>query len=70
MFEFNNRYTHLKTKTLTTATGKVIAYKSRRFLPQMSHLPIATHVVVREGDRLDLIATRLLGDPFFGLAFM
>ncbi|MEE8058321.1 MAG: hypothetical protein V3T17_10865 [Pseudomonadales bacterium] len=62
MFEFTSRYYDLPIKT-ATINGKEIAYVGRRFLPQGETLPLATQVTVVEGDRLDLIATRSLGDP-------
>jgi hypothetical protein len=41
----------------------VISYVSRRFLPQGDTLPPLVEVAVTQGDRLDLIATRTIGDP-------
>ncbi len=63
MFEPTSRYHSLETATLTTADGKAIAYKRRRFLPQGETLPLLVEVTVTQGDRLDLIAGRTLGDP-------
>lgn len=40
-----------------------IAYKRRRFLPQGRSLPVLAEVRVTEGERLDLLTHRLLGDP-------
>ncbi|MBD2099876.1 hypothetical protein [Leptolyngbya sp. FACHB-261] len=63
MFEHTSRYYNLETARLTTVDGRVIAYKRRRFLPQGTSLPLFTEVTVTEGDRLDLIAGQVLGDP-------
>jgi nucleoid-associated protein YgaU len=40
-----------------------IRFQARRFLPPASALPAAATYVVRPGDRIDLIAARLLGNP-------
>jgi hypothetical protein len=63
MFEHTSRYYKLETATLTTPDGRVIAYKRRRFLPQGESMPLLVEVSVTEGDRLDLITGRALGDP-------
>ena len=43
--------------------GRLLVYHARRFLPQGSLLPVAQEINVVEGERLDLIAFRTLGDP-------
>jgi hypothetical protein len=48
---------------MTTPDGRVVTYLRRRFLPQGDAMPRLVDVVVTQGDRLDLIATRTLGDP-------
>ncbi len=63
MFEHTSRYYKLETATLTAPDGRVIAYKRRRFLPQGESMPLLAEVSVTEGDRLDLITGRALGDP-------
>jgi hypothetical protein len=63
MFEHTSRYYILETATLTAPDGRVIAYKRRRFLPRGEAMPILVEVGVTEGDRLDLITGRTLGDP-------
>jgi hypothetical protein len=63
MFEQTSRYHDLETATLTTAEGRTIAYKRRRFLPHGEGMPLLVEVTVNQGDRLDLIAARALGDP-------
>jgi hypothetical protein len=63
MFTFTSRYYNLETVTLTLPDGRVMAYKRRRFLPQGESMPLLTAVTVTEGDRLDLITARTLGDP-------
>ena len=63
MFEPTSRYYALANATLTTLDGRVIAYKRRRFLPRGEDLQLLVEVGVTEGDRLDLITARTLGDP-------
>ena len=63
MFDNNSRYYVLETATYTTASGKVVSYKRRRFLPQGKTLPLLVEVTVNEGDRLDTIGSRTIGDP-------
>jgi hypothetical protein len=63
MFDPTSRYYTIETVQLTTPDGRVVAYKRRRFLPQGETLPLLVEVVVTEGDRLDLVTARTLGDP-------
>lgn len=63
MFEATSRYAAIETATLTNAEGRAIAYKRRRFLPQGDAMPLLVEITVAQGDRLDLITARTLGDP-------
>ena len=63
MFDPNSRYYTIETATYVSADGQSITYKRRRFLPQGEDLPLLVEVTVTEGDRLDLITYRTLGDP-------
>ncbi len=63
MFEPTSRYANLETATYTDADGDKIAFVRRRFLPQGERLPLLVEVTVTDGDRLDLIAARTIGDP-------
>lgn len=45
-----------------TATANTVVYVRRRFLPQGAALPLLLEVTVSQGDRLDLLAARALGD--------
>jgi len=62
MFDSNSRYDALET-LIYTQPGKLdVAYKSRRFLPAV---PVAAPLVehtVKQGERLDHITARYLGD--------
>lgn len=63
MFKTNSRYAHVETATYTTSEGREIAYVRRRFLPRGEELTLLVEVEVGEGDRLDLITFRTLGEP-------
>jgi hypothetical protein len=63
MFDASSRYAAVETATLRDVDGRVVAYVRRRFLPQGAGLPLLVEVEVVQGDRLDLITARTLGDP-------
>jgi nucleoid-associated protein YgaU len=63
MFEHKSRYNTLEDASHTTADGRVLTYKRRRFLPDGKNMPLLVEVTVTQGDRLDLITARTLGDP-------
>ena len=61
-FPDNSRYRGIATATCKNVTGESVVYLRRRFLPDPATLaPMGSHAVV-QGDRLDLIASRYLGD--------
>jgi len=64
-FPPDSRYYRYSTLQYTAPDGQVITYLSRRFVPQPgapNYATVAQHTV-KNGDRLDLIAARYLGDP-------
>ena len=64
-FPPDSRYCASKTLSYTGPNGQAITYLARRFVPQPgapNFATIATHTV-KQGDRLDLIAAKYLGDP-------
>lgn len=63
MFEHTSRYYALETATYDRSEGEAIAYKRRRFLPPIDKMQTLAEVTVTQGDRLDLITARTLGDP-------
>lgn len=63
MFEPASRYYSLDTTTYVADDDREIAYKRRRFLPRLDELTVIAEITLVQGDRLDLIAARLLGDP-------
>jgi hypothetical protein len=63
VFEPDSRYFALETAVHVTADGREIRYVRRRFLPESGSLRTLASVVVKDGDRVDLITARTLGDP-------
>ncbi len=63
MFETTSRYYAIETATFSMPDGRIVTYMRRRFLPQGESLPLLVEVAVAQGDRLDLITARTLGDP-------
>jgi nucleoid-associated protein YgaU len=64
-FPTDSRYYGFSTLTYTTQAGVSVSYLARRIIPQPgapNYATVATHTVV-QGDRLDLIAAKYLGDP-------
>ena len=64
-FPVDSRYYGSSTLTYTAPNGKSITYLTRRFVPQSGVPNFATiaQYTVKQGDRLDLIAAKYLGDP-------
>lgn len=63
MFEPDSRYASLAIATFTTADGREITYVTRRFLPSGDTMATLAELTTARGDRLDLIASRVFGDP-------
>jgi hypothetical protein len=63
MFDHTSRYYPLPIVTTTLPKGRTISYVRRRFLPQGDNLPLLAEVAVGQGERIDTIANRTLGDP-------
>jgi len=64
-FPTNSRYYGSATLTFTAPDGETVSYLARRFVPQpgaANYATVAQHTV-QQGDRLDLIAAKYLGDP-------
>ncbi|MDX1546664.1 MAG: hypothetical protein R3247_06735 [Rhodothermales bacterium] len=62
MFDPTSRYYRIPTATYERDDGTAITYVRRRFLPQGERLPTLAEVSFADGDRLDLIAARTLGN--------
>lgn len=63
MFDHTSRYAALDTASHTLPDGRAVVYARRRFLPKGASLPTLTSVSVVPGDRIDLLANRVYGDP-------
>lgn len=62
MFNTTSRYYDIETAKFVTSDGRQISYVCRRFLPIANPSVLAIHTVA-EGERLDNITARYLGDP-------
>jgi hypothetical protein len=62
-FAPNSRYHGVDTATLTLPDGRVVGYVRRRFIPPPESFRLLQHHTVVQGDRLDNIAAKYLGDP-------
>lgn len=66
MFDPTSRYAELETVKITVTAGdgqpRVVAFKRRRFLVTAAESPTLVEHTVTQGDRLDNIAERYLGD--------
>ena len=64
-FPTDSRYYGFGVQYYSAPNGQVIAYLARRIAPQPGAPNFATinQYTVRQGDRLDLIAAKYLGDP-------
>ena len=63
MFSPTSRYQPYEKKTYTAADGREISYMRRRFLPNGEDLPLLLEATLTDGDRLDQLAARMIGDP-------
>lgn len=64
-FPADSRYYGTGTLSYVSPQGETVAYLARRIVPQPgapNFATVAQHTV-RQGDRLDLIAAKYLGDP-------
>ncbi len=67
MFEPTSRYHDVETVTLTVTDDRgeprVISYKRRRIIPSGKAMTTLAEHTVLQGDRLDNLAARHVGDP-------
>jgi hypothetical protein len=62
-FAPTSRYFGIETPTIETPDGRTHAYIRRRFVPQPERFSTLQEHVIVQGDRLDNITARYLGDP-------
>jgi hypothetical protein len=63
MFDHTSRYHDLPVATMELPDGRTVSFVRRRFLPRATDLPLLAEVAVEQGERIDLVAHRTLGDP-------
>jgi hypothetical protein len=63
LFPTNSRYQYVETTKLVRPDGSEVVYLKRRFVPQPERFSLLQEHVVAEGDRLDNVTARYLGDP-------
>ncbi|MDH4272671.1 MAG: LysM domain-containing protein [Candidatus Aminicenantes bacterium] len=63
LFPPNSRYCGVETATMETAAGTTIVYLRRRFCPPPERFALLQEHTVVQGERLDNITARYLGDP-------
>ena len=62
-FPPNSRYQGIGTAKRTSADGRIIVFVKRRFVPGPGQFALIQEHPVVQGDRLDNIAAKYLGDP-------
>jgi hypothetical protein len=62
-FPATSRYYQIETGTLETPERKIIVYVRRRFVPSSDRFELLLEHGVVQGDRLDNITAKYLGDP-------
>ena len=62
-FPANSRYQATETTRITLADGTELVFLKRRFVPMPERLAGWQQHTVVQGDRLDNLAARYLGDP-------
>jgi hypothetical protein len=63
LFPPTSRYASVETATIEDEAGRVTIYLRRRLLPQPERFALLREHVVTQGERLDNITARQLGDP-------
>ncbi len=63
MFEPTSRYAPIETATYLTPDGRELRYVRRRFVPPPQAGATLVEHTATEGDRLDNVTARYLGDP-------
>ncbi len=61
-FQPTSRYYNLETALYVADETRLIRYVRRRFLPPLERLTLVQVVTLTEGDRLDNLTARYLGD--------
>ena len=62
-FPPTSRYYGIETVQLKTDDGRIVTYLRRRFVPQPDRFAFLQEHVVTEGERMDNISAKYIGDP-------
>ncbi|HYJ84091.1 MAG TPA: hypothetical protein VEW26_14760 [Allosphingosinicella sp.] len=62
-FPPESRYHGSEVRSFTAPDGVEIVYLARRFVPEPGRFRTLSVHVVAQGERLDMVAARLVGDP-------
>ena len=62
-FPPNSRYAGVELATLQRPDGTTLVYVRRRFVPPPEHYVLLQEHIVAEGERLDTLTARFIGDP-------
>lgn len=62
-FPPTSRYHGIETAVVTRSDGTPVIYLRRRFIPAPESYALLQEYVVAQGDRLDTLAARAIGDP-------
>ncbi len=63
MFPVTSRYHNIEIATFDLLDGRTVSYLLRRFLPDSTKAVVLAEHIVNQGDRLDNVTARYLGDP-------
>jgi hypothetical protein len=63
LFTSTSRYHDLPVENLQLPGGATVTYVTRRFVPPPERFQTLQHHTVMQGERLDNIASKYLGDP-------
>jgi len=63
MFDPSSRYANKELVSFTKVDGTEVRYVKRRFCPRGEEQQLLVEVIIQDGDRLDLITSRTIGDP-------
>jgi hypothetical protein len=63
MFPVTSRYYTIEIATFDLPDGRTVSYLRRRFLPDGTKAVVLAEHTVTQGDRLDNVTARYLGDP-------
>ena len=62
-FAANSRYAATETATHTLPDGREVVYLRRRFVPSPENFALLYEHFVVDGERLDVLTARYIGDP-------